>query len=41
MREQGKEPVWQAARDNPPSWRLAEELGFEPVDELAFLRRAD
>ena len=39
MREQGKEPVWQAELNNPPSWRLAEKLGFEPIDELAFFQR--
>ena len=30
-----KQPVWQAIADNPPSWRLAQKLGFEPIDELA------
>ena len=39
MRGQGKEPVWQAELNNPPSWRLAEKLGFEPIDELAFFQR--
>lgn len=39
MREQGKEPVWQAELTNPPSWRLAGKLGFEPIDELAFFQR--
>lgn len=39
MQAQGKEPVWQAAEDNPASWRLAEKLGFEPVDELVWFRR--
>lgn len=36
MEGQGKKPVWQALEDNPASWRLAEKLGFKPVDELAF-----
>lgn len=36
MQTQSKQPVWQALEDNPASWRLAEKLGFEPVDELAF-----
>ncbi|MEP7358149.1 MAG: GNAT family N-acetyltransferase, partial [Anaerolineales bacterium] len=29
-------PVWQALEENRASWRLAEKLGFMPVDELAF-----
>jgi RimJ/RimL family protein N-acetyltransferase len=32
----GQAPVWAALEDNPASWRLAEKLGFEAVDELAF-----
>jgi len=35
MHAQGKQPVWQAADDNPASWRLAQKIGFEPMDELA------
>lgn len=38
MGEQGKQPVWGAAEDNPASWRLARKLGFVPVDELALLQ---
>ncbi len=36
---QPKEPVWQAAEDDPASCRLAEKLGFERADELAWFRR--
>lgn len=36
MQAQGKQPVWQAVVENPASWRLAQKLGFVPVDELAF-----
>ncbi|HZY45561.1 MAG TPA: GNAT family N-acetyltransferase, partial [Anaerolineae bacterium] len=35
MQAQGKQPVWQAVEENPASWRLAQKLGFVPVDELA------
>jgi hypothetical protein len=35
MHTQGKQPVWQAVEENPASWRLAQKLGFVPVDELA------
>ncbi len=38
---QPKEPVWQAAEDNPASCRLAKKLGFERVDELAWFRKDD
>jgi RimJ/RimL family protein N-acetyltransferase len=31
----GKRAVWGAVEENPASWRLAEKLGFVPVDELA------
>ena len=34
MQGQGKEPVWQAVEENPASWRLAQKIGFMPVDEL-------
>ncbi len=39
MYMQGKRPVWQALEDNPGSWRLAQKLGFVPVDELVLFRR--
>ena len=39
QRALGREPVWQAVEQNPASWRLAEKLGFEPVDDLAFFER--
>jgi len=39
MHAQGKHPVWQALKDNPASWRLAQKLGFVPVDELVLFRR--
>jgi len=31
----GKQPVWQAEENNSPSRRLAQKLGFVPMDELA------
>lgn len=34
MRGLGREPVWGAADDNPPSLALAQKLGFEVVDQL-------
>lgn len=34
MQAQGRYPVWQALQENPASWRLAEKLGFVPIDEL-------
>jgi GNAT superfamily N-acetyltransferase len=37
MHAQGKQPVWQALEDNPASWRLAEKLGFAPIDELVMV----
>jgi len=39
MRTFGKERVWQAAEDNPSSWRLAAKLGFEAIAELTWFRR--
>ena len=36
MHTAGKHPVWQAVEGNPASWRLAQKLGFVPVDRLAF-----
>jgi len=41
MHAQGKRPVWQAVADNPASWRLAQKLGFVPVDRLAFFESAE
>ena len=35
MHAKGKQPIWQAVEENPPSWQLAQKLGFEPIDELA------
>jgi GNAT superfamily N-acetyltransferase len=35
MKAQGKQPVWGAVVENPASWRLAEKIGFTPIDELA------
>jgi GNAT superfamily N-acetyltransferase len=35
MLSQGKHPVWQAVEANSASWRLAQKLGFVPIDELA------
>jgi GNAT superfamily N-acetyltransferase len=34
MAARGRQPVWQALENNPPSWRLAAKLGFTPIDEL-------
>jgi len=34
QRRLGREPVWGAADDNPPSLALAQKLGFEVVDEI-------
>lgn len=39
MRTRGKQPVWGALENNPASWRLAEKLGFVPVDALTLLER--
>jgi RimJ/RimL family protein N-acetyltransferase len=38
MQTQGKHPVWQATEDNPASWRLAQKIGFAPVDELVLFK---
>lgn len=35
METLGKEPVWGAVEENPASWRLAQKIGFVPVDEIA------
>lgn len=34
MRRLGREPVWGAADDNPPSLALAQRLGFEVVGQI-------
>lgn len=34
MRAHGRQPVWAALENNPPSLRLARKLGFVPVDTL-------
>ena len=39
MRNSGRQPVWGAARSSPASARLAERLGFVPVDTLVVFRR--
>jgi hypothetical protein len=41
MQTQGKQPVWQAVEENPASWRLAQKLGFVPVDDLALFERKE
>ena len=40
MHPKGKQPIWQAVENNLPSRRLAQKLGFEPIDELALLEIA-
>ena len=35
MAAQDKQPVWGAVAENPASWRLAQKIGFAPVDEIA------
>lgn len=37
MAERGRQPVWAAYEDYPPSLTLAEKLGFRPVDQVAVL----
>lgn len=37
MAAQGRQPVWSAYEDYPPSLALAAKLGFEPVDQIAVL----
>ena len=39
MRNSGRQPVWGAARSTAASARLAERLGFIPVDTLMVFRR--
>jgi len=41
MQTQGKQPVWQALENNPASWRLAQKLGFVPVDELVLFQPSE
>lgn len=41
MRTLGRQPVWQAAEQNPGSWRLAQKLGFIPVDEMVLFEPSD
>jgi RimJ/RimL family protein N-acetyltransferase len=38
MQAHGKQPVWAAEEDHPASWRLAQKLGFVPVDVLALFK---
>ena len=40
MAQQGKQPVWGAYEDYPPSLNLAAKLGFQPVDRVAVLSPA-
>jgi RimJ/RimL family protein N-acetyltransferase len=35
MATHAKQPVWGSVVENPASWRLAQKIGFEPVDEIA------
>ncbi len=37
MARQGRQPVWCAYEDYPPSLALAAKLGFTPVDRIAVL----
>jgi GNAT superfamily N-acetyltransferase len=37
MAAHGKQPVWSAYADYPPSMKLAVKLGFQPVDRVAVL----
>jgi len=39
MRRQGREPVWGALESNAASLRLAEELGFKPIDQISVFWR--
>lgn len=39
MARHGKEPVWGALAENEASRRLAESVGFAPVDEIAVFKR--
>ena len=41
MAADGRRPVWQAEESNVASMRLAAKLGFEPVDELFFVKPHD
>jgi RimJ/RimL family protein N-acetyltransferase len=40
MRKLGKAPVWGALESNEASMKLAEKLGFTPVDRLIVFQRA-
>lgn len=40
MAAQGRQPVWCAYADYPPSLELAAKLGFQPVDRIVVLSRA-
>lgn len=37
MAARGRQPVWAAYENYPPSLKLAEKLGFQPVDRIAVL----
>jgi GNAT superfamily N-acetyltransferase len=37
MAGRGRQPVWSAYEDYPPSLTLAAKLGFQPVDRIAVL----
>lgn len=37
--QMSQRPVWQSDVKNPPSWRLAEKLGFVAVDEVEMFER--
>ncbi len=39
MATEGRQPIWCAYADYPPSLTLAAKLGFEPVDRIAVLSR--
>jgi RimJ/RimL family protein N-acetyltransferase len=41
MEALGKQPVWAAVEENPASWRLAQKIGFAPVDEIALFEPPD
>ena len=40
MATQGRQPVWCAYADYPPSLELAAKLGFQPVDRIVVMSRA-
>jgi len=41
VRRRGLAPVWGALESNIPSMRLADKLGFTPVDELVVFEQPD